>query len=163
MTGGSLDAESCRYEQREGSRELCRNNNRACLRVALFKEPELTIDLFPIKNVRMRNGIYSVKFAASLGVIGEGLVVFKDGTVNGGDHGYIYTGSYDVSNSKATAKLKVKRWNPGSMSILGNIQEFDLVLSGSEGQDGTSFSVSGQSPSIPAQVEVTGRFLADLA
>jgi hypothetical protein len=112
----------------------------------------------------MRNGIYHVKFSSSMGKFGEGLAVFKDGKVNGGDQGYLYIGSYDGSNpSSVTAKLKIKRWNASWESIIGNIPEFELSLTGTTAPDGNSFSVTGKSPAIPAQVQIQGQFLADVA
>jgi hypothetical protein len=110
----------------------------------------------------MKQGIYHVKFSSSLGAMGEGLAVFKDGKVNGGDQGYLYIGSYAVNGSNVTAQLKIKRWNPAWVSIIGNINEFNLALTGSFSND--TFSVKGTSPAIPqAQIEINGRHLADPA
>lgn len=42
----------------------------------------------------MIDGIYHVRFSSSIDGrnFGEGLATFKDGSVNGGDHGYLYLG-----------------------------------------------------------------------
>ena len=54
-----------------------------------------------------------MKFSPVAGTMfGEGLAIFREGTVNGGDPGYLYQGSYEVTGDKITAKLHVKRWGP---------------------------------------------------
>src|ERR1035437_3689940 len=91
----------------------------------------------------MKSGIYHVKFTSSQQAYGEGLAVFKDGTVNGGDQGYLYIGTYQESSAGVTAKLKIKKWNQGVTSVFGNIAEFELDLRGNFSSDFSSFNVNG--------------------
>lgn len=47
----------------------------------------------------MKDGIYHVRFSSSVGAAGEGLAVVKDGSVNGGDAGYLYLGQLSDAGS----------------------------------------------------------------
>ncbi len=113
----------------------------------------------------MKPGIYHVKFSTvPSSNFGEGLAVFKDGKVNGGDLGYIYRGTYEISDSKVTARLHLKRWNPSIASIFGSFPEFDLDLAGHIPLDGTLFYVEGavvQNPKL--RITIHGRRLGDAA
>jgi hypothetical protein len=111
----------------------------------------------------MKPGIYHVKFAAvSSHNVGEGLAVFGDGKVNGGDPGYIYQGSYELVESKVKAKLHVKRWNPSFVSIFGNFAEFDLAFEGQMPADWSLFYAEGTVVQYPQlRITVNGRRLAD--
>jgi len=113
----------------------------------------------------MKPGIYAVKFSAvSSSNFGEGLAVFKDGKVNGGDLGYFYRGSYEISDSRVTAKLKVKRWNHAVASIFGSFPEFDLDLTGHIPPDWSLFHAEGfivQNPQL--RLTIDGRRLDDAA
>jgi hypothetical protein len=113
----------------------------------------------------MKPGIYHVKFSPVAGtVFGEGLVIFREGTVNGGDPGYLYQGSYKITGDKLAAKLHVKRWNPAWASVFGNLVEYDLDLTGQMPADGSLFYAEGavrQHPQL--KLTVNGRRLADAA
>ena len=113
----------------------------------------------------MTPGIYAVKFSAvSSYNFGEGLVVFKDGTVNGGDLGYFFKGTYQIKDSKVTAELKIKRWNASVPSIFGSFPEFDLVLTGHMPPDWSLFHAEGnvvQNPQL--RITIDGRRLDDAA
>jgi hypothetical protein len=110
----------------------------------------------------MQSGIYHVKFTSSQQAYGEGLAVFKDGSVNGGDVGYVYLGTYEGIPGGVAAKLKIKKWNQGITSVFGNISEFDLDLRGTFSPDFSSFSVGGGIPLMPGStITITGKRLAD--
>ena len=75
----------------------------------------------------MRDGIYHVRFASTMGAAGEGLVVVKDRSINGGDAGYLYQGvlASDAAG-ELRGQLQVKRWNAGHASVfglLGNVRD----------------------------------------
>src|SRR5438270_8667155 len=92
----------------------------------------------------MKPGIYHIRFASTLAQQGgDGLAIIKDNTVNGGDAGYIYRGSVELSGNTATAKLNVKRWNQTAVSVFGNIAQFDLQVDGQVSSDLTRFSGQG--------------------
>ena len=110
----------------------------------------------------MPNGIYHVRFFSSIGAAGEGLVVLKDGTANGGDQGYLYTGTLQENGSDIAGRLLIKRWNPGHVSVFGPLDSFELELrgSGSPTVPG-SFVVSGGIPQHPGvTITIEGRYLA---
>lgn len=105
----------------------------------------------------MTPAIYHVQFTSSLQARGEGLAVFKDGSINGGDEGYLYVGTFAGDSSNVTATLKIKKWNPVATSVFGPLKEFDLNLRGTFQPDGTHFKVTGVSPQIPgASITITG-------
>lgn len=111
----------------------------------------------------MQDGIYHVRFSSSVGSSGEGLIVVKQGSVNGGDSGYLYTGHFNVTGNAISGRLNIKRWNPGHVSVFGSLDNFDLQLSGSSNA-GSTFNVSGGMPSQPSlSISIAGRFLAPAA
>ncbi|PTX91251.1 GrlR family regulatory protein [Opitutus sp. ER46] len=110
----------------------------------------------------MNPGIYHVKFTSSRHTYGEGLAVFRNGTINGGDLGYYYLGRFEVTPAGVTAQLKIRKWNPPIDSVFGNLAEFDLELKGTMAADHTTFSVTGSTPQRPgASITVTGQRLSD--
>lgn len=112
----------------------------------------------------MKTGIFHVKFSSPQDNWGEGLAVFDHGKVNGGDHGYLYLGSYKMSDNKIEAALKVVRWNQSIEAIFGNIPEFDLKVIGTYSDGNDSFEVSGlvvQQPQM--KITISGTKLSELA
>jgi hypothetical protein len=112
----------------------------------------------------MQPAIFHVKFTSSLRDFGEGLAIFKDGKINGGDHGYLYIGSYEMTDAGVSGRINVKRWNPSVTSVFGNLAEFELNLNGSLAADGSTFSASGTISQMPQMsISINGRKLADAA
>jgi hypothetical protein len=109
----------------------------------------------------MQDGIYWVDFQTR-GDSGAGLIVIKDGSLNGGDQGYIYNGTYSVSGNNVTARALVTQHNPALRSVFGNASGFHLQLSGvsSPGR----FSLNGSIPNVPnASIGIVGRRLGDVS
>ena len=91
-----------------------------------------------------------------------GVAVFIDGTVNGGDNGYSYVGSYTENGQEVAAHLKIKLWNQGSRSVFGPIQEFELSLRGTVAPDEKTFQAQGEITAMPQmKITITGRRMAD--
>jgi T3SS negative regulator,GrlR len=112
----------------------------------------------------MNDGIYYVRFSAGhdRGQIGEGLAVIKSGKVNGGDPGYVYTGTIIQSGVTVTSQLHIKNWAPTGRSVFGPLTAFDLTLAGSVTADG--FTVSGSITGQPGQrIQITGKFISAAA
>jgi hypothetical protein len=108
----------------------------------------------------IREGIYSVEFVASGRKAGQGIVVLKGSTVNGGDVGFVYTGRVFGTPEALTADLKIKRWNAGYQSVLGNLTEFRLALSGKGNTNLNTFSIVGAIPGEPGRkLSIVGRLL----
>jgi hypothetical protein len=111
----------------------------------------------------MQDGIYHVRFSGSTHISGEGLVVIKQGTVNGGDPGYLYVGSMVANGDSLTCQLHVCRWNKATASVFGPLDKFDLQLSG-KATPAQAFTVTGSMQGNPAMtITIAGRYLAPAA
>ena len=111
----------------------------------------------------MDNGIYHVHFSSSIGDMGTGIVVIKDGSVNGGDLGYLYVGNTTSDGNSVSGTLNIKRWNPSHTSVFGSIDSFDLSLSGQFKSD-KSFTLTGSMVSQPQlSITIQGRYLSPAA
>lgn len=111
----------------------------------------------------MIDGIYHVTFSSNSNDFGEGIAVFKGNSVNGGDHGYIYTGTKSGQGSNFNSTLTIKQWNPSVQSIFGPAKEFVLELSGNSSAD-NSFIAHGHVDGQPqAKISIRGRHLSAAA
>ncbi len=106
-------------------------------------------------------GIYLIGFSAYGNRIGEGLVVIKDGSVNGGDPSYLYRGHFDSYGEDVKGNIEVRHYRGPLNSVLGPLKQFNLILSGKV--SGDNFQVSGNIPNMPnATINITGTKIADL-
>lgn len=111
----------------------------------------------------MQNGIYQVVFSSNMGASGGGLAVVKDGSVNGGDEGYVYKGNLLADGSSVSGRLEIKRYNAQRASVFGPLTEFQLDLVGAADAVG-GFSVSGGLVGQPGlNIKITGRFITPAA
>lgn len=111
----------------------------------------------------MKSGIFSVYFRSSIQDFGEGLVVIKDGTVNGGDAHYLYTGQLAEEGGATKAKIKVQMWKGGSKSIV-NMDNYDLEITGTIDFEHGVLRLSGSVVGMPSMVvSVEGKKIADAA
>ena len=74
------------------------------------------------------NGKYSVWFRTPLGE-GTGLVMLRDGAINGGDTVLAYTGSYNQDGDVFTAEIATRRHTPGQLSVFG-IDNVEIAVAG---------------------------------
>lgn len=110
----------------------------------------------------MKDGIYHVRFSSNMQGVGEGIAVFKGEGVNGGDSGYTYSGFKQGNGAGFTAKLTIKRWDPGSESVFGGLDQFELEFQGSATASG--FTAKGSIVGHPeATLAVEGRYLVPAA
>jgi hypothetical protein len=80
----------------------------------------------------MINGLWTAEFASTAGIFGAGVVVFRDGTLLGGDAGYTYIGNYTLSGESFKAHLLVQPFVPNFQSVFNTVgQSFNLNLEGS--------------------------------
>lgn len=108
----------------------------------------------------MQNGIYRVVFQGPLSS-GRGILVAKNGSLWGGDSGYVYNGSYTTQGPNRKASIQVKRDDPNSNSIFGSLPEFTLDLSFALTSSG--FQASGTIPGYSnARIEANATKTADL-
>jgi len=108
----------------------------------------------------MQNGIYHVRLSSFAGEAGEGLVVFSQGSLNGGDMGFLYIGHLTGSDEALSGKLTIKRWSPSQVPVFGALESFDLQVRGhATAKD--SFTISGGISSQPdLTITIVGRFLS---
>ena len=94
----------------------------------------------------MSKTLWSVKFQSNNFDFGSGVVAIDGDQVYGGDHGYYYVGKCTISGNSATAIVTVTKHNPTVTSVFGNIQTFNLVLTGNVVSNTISFTgnVEGQ-------------------
>lgn len=109
----------------------------------------------------MQNGIYHVQFHSTQGASGEGLVVVKDGSINGGDASYLYLGQLQTEGEQLSGQLDIKQWNSQAPSIFGPLGNFSLSLTGVVSGDNLRISggVVGQAD---LAIRITGRRLSDV-
>ncbi|MCL1075988.1 GrlR family regulatory protein [Shewanella dokdonensis] len=111
----------------------------------------------------MKDGIYHVVFSSNVGALGEGIAVFNGEGVNGGDYGYVYTGTINYHESNFVSRLTIKRWNSSTQSIFGNLPEFQLELNGHQ-TESAEFIAEGNVIGQPSfRITIKGRYLSKLA
>jgi len=111
----------------------------------------------------MQDGIYHVHFSSSAGVLGEGLAVIKQGAVNGGDPGYVYTGAISLNGGTMSGRLNIKQWNPAVPSVFGPLKNFDLQLTG-QSNGSNSFTAAGGVATQPnLTINIKGQFVSHAA
>jgi hypothetical protein len=111
----------------------------------------------------MIDGIYHVTFSSNSNDFGEGIAVFKGTSINGGDHGYFYTGTKRGEGDQFSSSLTIKQWNPAVQSVFGAAKEFVLELSGNTSGD-NSFVAHGHVAGQPqAKITIRGRHLSATA
>jgi T3SS negative regulator,GrlR len=110
----------------------------------------------------MHNGIYRVEFRSGRRIGISGLVVLKDGSVNGGDEGFVYRGTYKIEGQKVTAEIAISKHNPGAQSVFGPIDNYTLLLTGTT--ESNNFTLSGGVTGRQGlAIEIRGTKLADVA
>jgi len=107
-------------------------------------------------------GIYRIRFSGGPSQnFGDGIGVFRDGTINGGDPGFVYRGSYEIRNGHISAKINIKRWNVIPNPIM-NLSEYDLIVESRAHTDGVRFSVEAQIQQQPnIRIQIDGERLED--
>ena len=111
----------------------------------------------------MNDGIYHVTFSSNSNDFGEGIAVFKGNSVNGGDHGYLYTGTKSGQDQQFNSTLTIKQWNSSVQSVFGPAKEFVLELTGTSSGD-NSFIAHGQVAGQPQEkITIRGKYLSAAA
>ena len=71
----------------------------------------------------MFEGLWTVHFNSNLQLFGSGVLILgHDKSLLGGDDGYYYTGRYEITDSKIKGELDVVRYEPGHISVFGNLR-----------------------------------------
>jgi len=110
----------------------------------------------------MTSGIFVATFSAGYTTIGEGIVVVKDGFVNGGDATYFYRGTFIDYGDDLKATVEVKHYRGPLNSVLGPLKQYTLSLSGK--RSGDDFELTGGIENMPgAKITIRGTKIADLS
>ena len=109
----------------------------------------------------MNSGIYYVILTRYAGIFGDGLMVFDNGNIHGGDNRYLYRGHYKVEGNCLTAKIQVSYYRGKLESMFGPYDKYELTLSGDAEQD--RFKMSGHIFGwSEMQITIEGQKQADL-
>ncbi|HEX7341313.1 MAG TPA: GrlR family regulatory protein [Rhodanobacteraceae bacterium] len=112
----------------------------------------------------MIDGIYRITFFASSGDLGDGMIVIKEGKLNGADNGYLYLGSVESRADGYHVRMLAKRWDPNAYSAFGPLEQFELVLDIEDLPNSRFILATGHVVGQPHHtVSVRGRFLSDPA
>jgi T3SS negative regulator,GrlR len=112
----------------------------------------------------MKNGLYTAEFInADNSDSGTGIVVIRNGTINGGDRGYTYQGRFKRQEYGLDLQINVKRWNPEWISIFGDTEEFNLKFEGRFSPEDTSLTLTGSDEESPGhQMTIRLQYFGDL-
>ena len=109
----------------------------------------------------MHSGIYYVIFTSYTGIFGDGLAVFDNGNIHGGDNRYLYRGHYTVEGNSLTAKIQVSHYRGKLESLFGPLNKYELTLSGNAREE--RFEMSGHVCGwSERQITIKGQKQADL-
>ncbi len=110
----------------------------------------------------MREGIYRIVFISMGGESGDGMVVVRNGQINGGDSCHTYQGTYhaDENTGAVESSLVIARHSKPLSQVFGDAVEISLDLIGQFSSD--EFEMSGHIVSSGGvTVNAYGRLLRD--
>jgi hypothetical protein len=103
----------------------------------------------------MIDGLWSVQFQGPQAHAG-GVVVLVGGRVLGGDSGFAYVGSYELSGETLRAKVTVKNFDPTVSNVFGIAGSFDLLLEAKvQGDSMTGTGALASSPTARMTLRLT--------
>lgn len=103
----------------------------------------------------MIEGLWIVQFEGLQGR-GSGVVVLANGRAFGGDAAYTYVGDYKVHDGVVSARVTVSNFLPGTPSVMGINNDYDLLITAPLGDgviQGSMCLVSN--PAIAVAVKLT--------
>lgn len=96
----------------------------------------------------MASGIFHVDFQASTGDHGDGLVVVKDGAVNGGDSHYLYQGTVPAETGPFESLFTVGKWRDGNRNVVG-VDNYTLLAKGNVNYEAGTIELQGAVAGAP--------------
>ncbi len=75
-------------------------------------------------------GLWTVFFQSNFQTFGSGVVLFMGDRVLGGDAAYYYDGNIKLQSNMVEISVKVVRFNKAGTAIFGNLDAFNLKVSG---------------------------------
>lgn len=104
----------------------------------------------------MHNGLWTIEFSSESNFFGNGVLVLIEGRLLGGDHGYYYSGNYEINGTDLHGRVNVIRYDPNSISVFGDIDNFSLNLEGSI-SDSELIVVAGDVNNSKNTMHITGK------
>jgi|ERR1700683_40139 len=105
----------------------------------------------------MQEGLWTVQFQGPNGW-GGGAVVLTKGQALGGDAGFTYIGTYEVTGDTIRGRIAVKNYDPSVQSVLGVRGDFELLLEGKvQGDSITGMGTMANSPNARIAMRLTKR------
>lgn len=109
----------------------------------------------------MANGIFHVDFRASTGEYGDGLVVVKDGSVNGGDPHYLYQGIVPTESGSFESHFTIGKWRDGNTNVVG-IDNYTLLATGRINYEAGTLELKGSVIGAPQlTIQLKGKKILD--
>lgn len=109
----------------------------------------------------MFNGLWTVEFISTIKRYGKGVLIVNDNRLLGGDDGYYYSGTCNVTGNNIQATINVVKYDQNSISVFGNIDHFQLTLNGEINE--YQFEAIGTIANNPqTQIRVVGTKREDL-
>lgn len=110
-------------------------------------------------------GLWTIEFGSNVGVFGSGVVVMRNGRIEGGDASFYYLGSYEkLSPSghypmKFRATIKAKPFLKGALSVFKTGGDFTLRLEGAlrDEINGTAVGKPEGMPGMDIGIRLTRR------
>ncbi len=84
-------------------------------------------------------GLWTVYFQSNFQTVGTGVAVFINDRILGGDAYYYYDGNIKIQGNRADANITVVRFNKAGSAIFGNLDSFNLKVSGDIGASDMEF------------------------
>lgn len=110
----------------------------------------------------MYDGLWTIEFISMINRYGRGVLVINQDRLLGGDAGYYYVGTCKISGNKIDGTVDVIQYDLNSASVLGNIDHFELTISG-ELKTENRLEAKGMIPSMPGvQIRIIGTKKEDL-
>ena len=78
--------------------------------------------------MKKMEGLWTIYFRS--GFFGTGVAVFKDNRLLGGDTYYYYDGNFKLRDHRVDATIMVVRFNLTGVGVFGNLDSFNLNVSG---------------------------------
>ena len=109
----------------------------------------------------MASGIFHVDFRASAGDYGDGLVVVKDGAINGGDSHYLYQGQLPTESGPFESQFTVGKWREGNTNVVG-FDNFTLLAKGNINYEAGILELQGSVVGAPQlTIQLKGKKIQD--
>lgn len=109
----------------------------------------------------MSHGIFEVQFQSNRPDSGGGLVVVKDGAVNGGDANYLYQGHVPTTSGPFSSQFTVSMWQPGNTNVAG-LDNYILDATGNINYEAGTIALEGSVVGAPqVKITLTGRRIKD--